>query len=313
MNHTERKHAKYSASSMERLEACPASAEASEGIPDKSNPWSIEGTEAHDVLEQILTVSRAAGAHRIFYPKFSSGTDKTMIHHATHAANFILGIWGKAPGSTLLVEDKVDLEFIHPDTGGSLDSSVVEEFGVLDVFDYKYGVKMVSPVQNLQMLTYAVGIAHKYNWNFKRIRMWIIQPRVRGYDGPMFWEIPTIEMKNVYLPRIEKIIDRAVNESDAFVEGPHCHWCKANKPGKCPLKTENKLEKAKSIFTPVGGKHDGDEKEEEFKSEADWKKASRHKTKGRGQNKTETAHTKGEGTGAAQGTRRDAKSVFSRC
>ncbi len=194
--HSERKHSKFSASGAERWFNCPGSVELSEGIPDTSSPWAEEGTEAHEMLEQILVASRTVGAHRVFYPKFSRNrkfSEKQhyeMITHGTHAANFILGMWGSTPGSELKVEERVYLDFIDEEAFGTLDSTLVEVFGTLDIFDYKYGAgHAVSPIENLQMIFYALAVAYKYHWNFKRIRIWIIQPRVRGYDGPAFWEI----------------------------------------------------------------------------------------------------------------------------
>ncbi|MDH4164708.1 MAG: DUF2800 domain-containing protein [Nitrospirota bacterium] len=278
--HAERKHSKYSASGAERWEACPGSVALSEGLPDKSSPWAEEGTEAHEMLEQILRASRSIGAHRVFYPKFtrnrqySEQQHREMITHGTHAANFVLGMWGARPGSDLLIEERVFLDFIDEEAFGTLDISLVEMFGTLDVFDYKYGAgHPVSPVENLQMIFYALAVAHKYGWNFKRVRMWIIQPRIKGYDGPVFWEIPTRELMK-YEDRFRRAIERVKNEPTTYSEGSHCHWCKAKKI--CPLKVEGRLEKAKSIFTPVGGNNGETIKEAQgFKSEADWRKEAR--------------------------------------
>lgn len=311
MKHGERAHSKYSASGAERWEQCPGSVSLSEGLPDKSSPWAEEGTEAHEMLEQILVASRTVGAHRVFYPKFSrnrkysEAQHREMIMHGTHAANFILGMWGERPGSELKVEERVYLDFIDEEAFGTLDSSLVEVFGTLDIFDYKYGAgHAVSPKENLQMIFYALAVAHKYDWNFKRIRIWIIQPRVKGYDGPAFWEIPTMELRK-YEERFREAIRRVKEEPDTYVEGSHCHWCKAKKI--CPLKTEGRLEKAKSIFKPVGGDN-GIEKESsssEGKSEADWRKEARdakRKRQARKGQEGDAGAEKENGTGAQSGS-----------
>lgn len=283
--HGERKHSKYSASGAERWENCPGSVALSEGMPDKDSPWALEGTQAHEVLEQILTVSIQVGAHRVFYPKFDRKIPSEMIVHGTHAANLILGEWGSNPGSDILVETRIVLDWIHPEMFGTFDGAVIDPFGTLNVYDYKYGAgHAVSAADNMQMAFYAIGLAHKYGWNFKRVRMWIIQPRIRGYDGPTFWEVPTIELKTKWVDRLQRAVDRVEEQPDLFVEDTGsgkswCHWCKAKKV--CPLKTEKRFEKAKSIFTPV---HTGEEKQhgsqekegpEAFKSEADWRKEAK--------------------------------------
>lgn len=280
--HSERKHSKYSASGSERWEACPGSVKLSEGQPDKDSPWAIEGTKAHEILEQIMIASVSAGAHRVFYPKFSGKVDRDMIVHGTHAANLILGEWGRHPGSDILVETRIILDWIHPEMFGTFDGAVVDPFGTLNVYDFKYGQgHAVSASENMQMAFYAIGLAHKYNWNFKRIRMWIIQPRIRGYDGPTFWEVPTMELKTKWVDRLRRAVDRVETEPDKYVEGGHCHWCKAKRV--CPLKIGAKFEKAKSIFTPVGGDNGSKEKESEkeggeevvLKTEAQWRKEAR--------------------------------------
>lgn len=262
--HSDRKHSKYSASGAERWEACPGSVELSEGQPDKDSPWAIEGTTAHEAHEAMLIALRDGKA----FEKMRGWTSE-MLSHAKASTGFIVDLWKDAPGSDLMVETRIALDFIHPEMFGTFDAAVVDYFGTLNVFDFKYGAgHAVGATENLQMAFYGIGLAHKYDWNFKRIRHWIIQPRIRGYDGPMFWEVPTIELKTKWVDRFKRAVDRVEAEPDTYVEGSWCHWCKAKKI--CPLKVEGRNEKAKSIFTPVGGEHGS--KKVFKKSEADWRK-----------------------------------------
>jgi hypothetical protein len=136
------------------------------------------------------------------------------------------------------------------------------------------------------MIFYGIGLAAKYKWNFKRVRLWIIQPRIKGYDGPAFWEIPTAELRR-YVPLFQAAVKRVEENPDEFVEGGWCHWCKAK--SICPLKTTKRFEKAIEIFKlnkPKGAsngkeksRQESDEKEVVFKSEADWKKEAREKAR----------------------------------
>jgi hypothetical protein len=267
------KHAKFSASGMERFEQCPGSAELSAGQPDKSSPWAIEGTQAHAVLEEILK-TRIEG---IRVPSVSPDADRAMRQYGSDAASFIMSLWKRCPESEILVETKVNLDLISPDMGCTFDGAVIEHFGILDVIDYKYGQGVpVSPVDNLQMATYGVGLAALHHWNFKTIRLWIIQPRIKSYDGPVVWELPMLEFKERYVPRLQKIIERAKAEPETYIEGPHCHWCKAK--NVCPLRREAKLEKTRSVFQPINGGQNGkEEKEKSGVSEADWKKEAEEK------------------------------------
>src|SRR5665213_1028404 len=187
--HGERAHSKFSASGADRWFNCPGSVELSEGQPDKSSPWAIEGTEAHEVLEKIMLQelrSYPADMHEDEEERhFLQKVPKEMYQHAVNAARFILDL-GRKLDAEVLVETRIYLDFIHPEMFGTFDGGVIDYFGTLHVFDYKYGAgHAVSPKENLQMIFYAIGLAAQHHWNFKRVRLWIIQPRIKGYDGPM--------------------------------------------------------------------------------------------------------------------------------
>lgn len=240
--HTERAHSKLSASGAERWFNCPGSVALSEGLPDKPNRWSIEGTKAHEVLEEVM----------LRFLKFQTTAretlsgDREMQRHAIAAAKFILDLAGEAQDSEVLIETRVSLDFIHPEMFGTFDGAVVDHFDTLHVFDYKYGVSPVSPHQNLQMCFYGIGLARRYHWNFKRVKLWIIQPRVPGYLGPVSWNL-SIPLLKEYVPRFREAAERVEREPETYVEGSHCYWCKAK--AICPLKQEGRNEKAKSIFS----------------------------------------------------------------
>lgn len=234
--HQERKHSKFSASGAEKWLNCSGSVALSEGLPDKDTPWALEGTKAHEVLEHTL-LQRAFDRTKY---------TREMFNHATEVAKFILGIYEKHPGSELLVETRIQLDFIHADAFGTFDSSIVDHFGILHVFDYKFGKShAVSPIENLQMIFYGLGLAHQYDYNFKKVRLWIIQPRVKGYDGPTFWDITIRELKK-YISKFKTAIKRTEEYPKQYIEGSWCHFCKAKQI--CPLKTAAKTEKALTLF-----------------------------------------------------------------
>lgn len=245
--HAVRAHSKFSASGAERWFNCPGSVELSEGRPDKSSPWAIEGTLAHEVLEAILLILLGL-ASLGQYDALLKSVSPTMVVHAKAAAKFILGLHARTPDSLVQVETRIHLPFIHPAMFGTFDAGVIDYFDTLHVFDYKYGAGVfVSPTENLQMIFYGLGLAFLHQWNFKKIRLWIIQPRVKGYDGPLFWDLAVTEAHRVWVPRFEKAVRRVEREPDTFVEGKWCHWCKAK--SVCPLKRAAKLEEAKSVFS----------------------------------------------------------------
>lgn len=251
-DHGVRKHSKFSASGADRWTQCPGSVHLSEGLPDKSSVWSLEGTTAHEVLEQVLEHAVEEGISTVsrlgteFDWKWQGPPNREMILHAANAAEFLLRLRDKTVDSEFLVETRIHLDFIHPEMFGTFDSAVVEHFGTLHVFDYKYGAgHAVSPKQNLQMIFYGIGLAHKYGWNFKRVRLWVIQPRIKGYDGPMYWEIPMLELKT-YVDFFKKAVDRVEVFPDEFKEGSWCRWCKA--VSRCPLKRKVRISDAQKTF-----------------------------------------------------------------
>lgn len=274
-DHKQRAHSRFSASGAERWLACPASASISEGLPDKSSVYSLEGTAAHEVLEHMLLKAIATGAKTVstigasFDWKWQGPPNKEMISHTANAANFILRLHHDLPGSELLVETRVHLDFIHPEMFGTFDAAVVDHFGTLHVLDFKFGSgHAVSPVRNLQMAFYGVGLAHLYQWNFKRVRLWVVQPRIKGYDGPTYWETPTLELKT-YVDTFKRGVERVESSPNEFKEGGHCHFCLAK--GICPLKRGAKIGKARNIFLNAGaingekeksGKEESRDKEE---------------------------------------------------
>src|ERR1700691_5882752 len=150
-DHGSRKHSRYSASGAERYFECPGSVSLSEGLPDTSNKYSREGTLAHEVLEAIL--------RNEFYGQptfFLMGLDSKMRSHCQSAASFISDLWRIIPQSTALVETRISLAFIHPEAFGTFDAAIVDYWGTLHVFDFKYGKSPVSPGTaarpNLQMV-----------------------------------------------------------------------------------------------------------------------------------------------------------------
>lgn len=239
-SHNERKHSKFAASAADRWFNCSASVAISEGLPDVTSEAALEGTKAHECLEQMVKWRML----RRGLPD-SLEWNEEMRGHALAASDHILKVHLSYQESELLVEQRVLLDFIHPEAFGSLDYAILEHFGTLHIMDYKYGKKYVSPIGNRQFLFYALGVAHKYHWNFQKVRMWTLQPRARGFDGYAFWEI-TIDELIKSAEHFKAAIDRVENHP-TYKEGDWCYFCKAKKI--CPLKADKRLEQARKVFS----------------------------------------------------------------
>lgn len=235
--HKERAHSKFSASGAERWFKCPGSVPLSEGLPDKETEASLLGTKCHELLEKRLR-GEPIGLDPSITP--------TMLSHSKTAANYIIGMKERAGDlSHLMVEERVFLNFIHPEAFGTLDAAVIGHFDRLNIIDFKYGKHLVSPVENLQLIFYALAVAHKYDFNFETVRLTIIQPRVYGYDGPSFWELGILELKD-WVEKFQRAVERVEARPMQFAEGDHCFFCKAKV--RCPLKQKRRQQKSVDAF-----------------------------------------------------------------
>lgn len=230
---------------------CPGSVALCESVPSKTSPWAEEGTRAHEVLERLLRTDLGGndGADVEETGAYLRTVPREMFEHGGRAARFILDLAEKQRFAEVLVESRIYLKFIHPEMFGTFDAAIVDHFGTLHVFDYKYGVGGVSPVKNLQEMFYAIGLAHDYGWNFKRARLWIIQPRIKGYEGPIYWDVPMFDLKTRWVPLYREGVERVEKYPKKYAEGSWCHFCNAK--GVCPLKKESKNRQAALVF---GGK-----------------------------------------------------------
>jgi hypothetical protein len=242
--HSVRAHSKFSASGAERWLNCPGSVALSEGMPDTSSPWAEEGTKAHEILELTMRMEAWGGSARFNLTRVPD----EMVNAARAASDFIYHVASKLDGAEVLVEQKVFLDFIHPEMFGTFDSAIIDLYGTLHVFDYKYGKTLVSPNENQQMNFYAIGLLHRYDWDFKKVKTWIIQPRVYGYQGPAFWA-PPISYLRKQVDVFKRGVEQVEKRPKKYVEGDYCYFCKAK--SKCPLKNEARVDKVKKLFSNV--------------------------------------------------------------
>jgi len=229
-----KKHAKYSPSSIYRVLACAGSVKLSEGLEQRTNPAAEEGTLAHELVELILTKDLTLGKIPRKYPK-------DMINHA---ADFVGEVARqKKKGSDLLVETKVDLTFIHEELYGTADVSVVDLYDRLHVIDFKYGKGFVSEKNNPQLMTYLLGIAHLYSYDFADYEVSIYQPRYKG--KPMRTYVTTKKELKEFANLLDFGINLAESKNPPLNMGNHCHFCLAK--DICPerdkvLKSNAKLD-----------------------------------------------------------------------
>ena len=259
-------HARFSASKIEQLMACPGSHVLQDGLPDRASVYSAEGTAAHQVLawalEQNVTASAFIG--RVIHvdkagsvvdranAEYEFEVDDDMAEHVQSTLDTVARYAG--PDDVVLSEVLVDYsEFVGAEPGdgaGTADVIILHADGeTITVLDLKYGRGLaVSAEQNPQMSCYALGAIAGYRdvADFKRVRMIISQPRITS--EPSVYECTVEELvkwaQDVARPAIMSArnaratyVDRGASHDEwleVFTRAgeDQCRFCKAK--ATCP-------------------------------------------------------------------------------
>lgn len=249
-----KKHALFSPSSAKRWVTCPGSIRLQREHPEikpRESAYAKEGTDAHKCLEILMEerrVSKKSLARAVIRAK--TEFTKEMVKHAAETAAFLFDEHVQ-PGAIVQTETKVALPFISPDLFGTLDAGIVEEFGTLKVWDYKFGAGIpIEAEENLQLIVYALGLAHRFHYNFTDVTLGIIQPRAPHSAGPRrSWTISMDKLLE-YVPRIKEAVDLALTPTAPCVPHEDCtRFCPV--ACVCEAVSSKALAQAKVDFGPV--------------------------------------------------------------
>ena len=217
MDMEDKVHAVYSASSSNRWVNCPGSIKLIERAPEqKSGAAAEEGTRAHYLMEQCLI-------HDTFPSLIEGDFDPDMVDYVWDFVKWVKSLL--KPGFELLVEEKVQLDFIHPTQAfGTVDVAIIEPWGQLHVIDFKYGRGFVDHVDNTQMIYYALGLAHKHHYDFESIKTTIYQPRSGSLDVFRSDEFSVVKLRN--WTKVFKDAVKACEKADPDRDLHPGDWCK---------------------------------------------------------------------------------------
>ena len=232
------KHALLGASSAARWLACPASARATEGLPDDETQYTAEGTRAHEVCEAHLRhclkyweAGRVAPVLGESIRLDGQPDDPAeMVRAANQYVRFIHERWvgfPRRPG--VFIEQEVDVSEWVPGGFGTCDCLLIGG-GLLHIVDFKYGQGVpVSPVRNPQLMYYALGAYALFRDidDIDTVCMSIVQPRIQ--TEPETWQLPLADLLSWAREVLQPGAEMAWKGEGGFCPGDHCKktFCKA--------------------------------------------------------------------------------------
>jgi hypothetical protein len=241
-------HAKLSPSDASIWSRCPGSIEAREDVPDDGGRPAAEGTAAHAIFEECLTLGLEphdfVGQKRRIVQKDRKGAvigdytieiTEEMAEYLAPVIDDVLDL-----GGDQFYEQKVSTEtWCGPDQFGTLDVGVyIEKSRRLIIGDLKYGFVGVSPIENEQEILYAGGFWEQYERDYQRkhkfkpqqpksVTLIIFQPRASSGGGE--WTISWEELQE-RLAKLKKAAARVKPGAPRIAGKDQCTWCRAAEP-----------------------------------------------------------------------------------
>ena len=235
MQHTERKHARLSASRAERFMTCPGSVRLESQMPyEPAGEAAALGTMLHELSEKILR------GEELDDPDL----DPEHLQLAQSYADYVNGI--SANPRKKLIEVNVDagLKSLHQSLGGTADAVIVEG-DHLHIVDAKFGRVLVEAKDNKQLLTYALGVMRQFNAPASiQCTMHIFQPRA----GHSKWTVSGVDLIT-HGHELKKAAELALSPDAPVIPSPDaCKYCKAKTI--CPAMRQKVQDNARKEFAP---------------------------------------------------------------
>jgi len=233
MQHTIRKHARLSASRMDRVMSCPGSYRLEEKMPyEPAGEAAAIGTAIHELSEKIL---RGEAVNPKDHPD-------DHFNMANEYAVFINTLVENPRKRMIEVNVDAGLKTLHQALGGTADAVLVDG-DHLHVVDLKTGRVLVDAEDNKQLLTYALGVMRILNAPASiRCTMHIFQPRA----GHSQW---TVSGTDLITHGHELLAAANLALTDDAPTNPttnNCRYCKA-KP-ICPSMRQKVQDNARKDF-----------------------------------------------------------------
>lgn len=234
--HTDRAHAKLSASGSAIWLNCPGSVEAQESYTDTGSVFAEEGTMAHEIADICLSTGNDADVYigrtleslkiKLTYYPPTYKIEKIMTEYVQEYLDYVRA--HQTEDSELYTEQRVDFSNVVPGGFGTLDSAViVYKERMLHIFDLKYGKGVtVDAFENTQGQMYGTGFYNEYGFldAFDTIKIHIVQPRKNNFS---YWDI-TVKDLITFGKFVAERAALALTKNAPRVPGEkQCKWCDA--------------------------------------------------------------------------------------
>jgi len=248
-------HAQLSPSSAVRWMSCPGSVRMCEGIPDTSSDASLEGTMMHTVSAHCLTRGTdAAGYVGVTDPETGLILQAEQAQAIQEYVDTVRGIV-KATGGALLVEQRLSIWHMtgEEDAHGTADA-VIMTMDELIVIDAKFGRGVaVEAEENPQLMMYAAAayVEHELAYDFKRVRMMIVQPRLNASPE---WTTTVQGLKN-FMAEVQFCAELTRQFDAPLVPSAKgCQWCRAK--ATCPAIIERIMDDFDTVVPETADERD---------------------------------------------------------
>jgi len=235
MQHTERKHARLSASRTERFMSCPGSVRLESQMPyEPAGEAAADGTAIHELAE------------RIFRGEEIDDPDVKPEHlaMAQEYVDFINNLVEKPRKKLIEVNVDAGLKSLHPSLGGTADAVLVDGDHLI-ICDLKTGRVPVEAKDNKQLLTYALGVMRQFNAPASiQCTMHIFQPRA----GHSKWTVSGVDLIT-HGHELKKAAELALSpDAPVIPSSDACKYCKAKTI--CPAMRQKVQDNARKDFAP---------------------------------------------------------------
>lgn len=255
LDHSNRAHAKLSASGANQWLNCPPSIKASEGVGDSSSEFAREGTFAHELSELYFSnlyenLSDAAFKQQLEQSKTNEYYSEELREYVEQYVDIVEEKINEAKVQDepiLFFEHRLDLTRYVPESFGTGDV-VVYYNGTVEIIDLKFGKGVeVSALNNPQLRLYGLG-AYELLKDFEdihTIKMTIVQPRLHNISSE---SVDAADLVEWGLNTVKPQAIKAHNGEGEFHAGSHCRFCKIRHT--CRARAEANDVKAEDMAEP---------------------------------------------------------------